>query len=243
MHVTLRDTFSVDRNRQFGTTLRVVNSRRGASCHIDKFRQGFTLIEVVAVIAMLSVLFAMSAVIIQFLLRSDQTVSQQAVLELTLLKLSQQFRDDVHAATTVGTDEPQPPDALELLGTAPTSIRVKYQVDGEKLIRELMEGDHAVNREVFRLPDCQIQFRTESMEAEQAKAGMESRFLVLSIDRWGLAITPQQQQGRGKRRLSVQAQLGRDQRVLAPLLLAPSKKRSAPDQPADAEKAAGETQP
>ena len=180
-------------------------------------RHGFTLIEMVAVISMLSILFTMTGVIIQFLLRTDQTVSQQTVLEMTLLKVSRQFRDDVHSATqsSLGPDKQASGELMELSGPAPGSTRVKYRVDGATVIRESLDGDHLANREVFRLPDCQIQFRSESTEAQQANAG-GPRFLVLSIDRGGLAITPQQQT-RGKRQLTVLAELSRDQRILMPL--------------------------
>lgn len=201
------------------------------SCRLTA-RYGFTLIEMVTVISLLSVLFTMTGVMIQFLLRSEQTVSQQAVLEMTLLNVSQQFRDDVHAAIKVGTtDDNSAATELELVGPIPQSIRVKYRVEGMTVIRESSKGDQPANREVYRLPECQIQIRRESKGEEQSKSGTGSKFIELSIDRGGLAITPQQQVVHGKRQLTVLAELARDQRILKSLS-GPPKKDSA----ADAEK-------
>lgn len=199
-----------------------------------RIRHGFTLIEIVTVIAMLSILLTMTGVIIQSLLRSDQTVSQQAVLEMTLLRVSQQFRDDVHSATTLGPepDKQFSAEAMELLGPQPGSIRLKYHIDGATVIRESFEGDQLANREVFRLPDCQVQFRSEPIDAGPANADKRTRFLVLSIDRGGLAITPQQPSVRGNRQLTVVAELARDQRILMPLKPGPAQKAAD----ADAEK-------
>ena len=137
-------------------------------------------------------------------------MSQQAVLELTLFELSRQFRDDVHVAIQYGPmiEDQLPGDSLQLSGPLPGSSRVEYRVAGETLIRESFHGDQSVAREVYRLPECQIQFRSEAIDTQQAAVDKQPRFLVLDIDRAGLAIMPQQQPVRRKRKLAVVAELG-----------------------------------
>lgn len=170
-------------------------------------RRGFSLIHMVTVIGMMSILMTMSGVIIQSLLRSDQSVSRQATLEMTLLELSRQFRDDVHAANPRGLKEanPAPTDSLEL--SAPRSSRVTYRVKDETVIRESFNGDQATGREVYRVPDCDVQFRREASD------GKQSRFIALDIDRAGLTMMPQQKSAQSKRKLTVVAELGRNLRI------------------------------
>ncbi len=170
-------------------------------------RRGFSLIHMVTVIGMMSILMTMSGVIIQSLLRSDQSVSRQAALEMTLLELSRQFRDDVHAANPMDLKEakPAPTDSLEL--SAPRSSRVTYRVKDETVIRESFNGDQATGREVYRVPDCGVQFRSEASDGDQ------DRLFALDIDRSGLTMTPQQKSAMGKRKLTVVAELGRNLRI------------------------------
>ncbi len=170
-------------------------------------RRGFSLIHMVTVIGMMSILMTMSGVLIQSLLRSDQSVSRQAVLEMTLLKLSRQFRDDVHAANPKDLKEanPTPTDSLEL--KFPRLTRVTYHFKDETVIRESFTGDQATGREVYRVPDCEVQFRSEANEGDQA------RFLALDIDRSGLTMSPQQKSAMGKRKLTVVAEPGRNLKI------------------------------
>lgn len=179
-------------------------------------RCGFTLIHMLTVIAMMSILLTMTGVIFQFLLRSDQSVSRQSVLELTILELSRQFRDDVHSASNSqfapSINEEASSDLLELSGPTPESSRVRYRVATESLVREVLKGDAVARREVYRLPECEILFASEPIDAKA-----RSQFLVLSIDRAGLTMMPQQRSVQGHRNLTVVAELGRAARLLASL--------------------------
>ena len=186
------------------------HSARGARLQAGRrqsSRSGFSLIHMVTVIGMMSILMTMSGVLIQSLLRSDQSVSRQGALEMTLLKLSHQFRDDVHAARELDLkqDNVVPTDSLEL--SASQSSRVTYRVVDETVIRESLNGNQRTGREVYRVPDCKVQFRSEANDGDQP------RFLALDIDRPGLTMTPQQKSAMGKRNLTIVAELGRNLKI------------------------------
>jgi hypothetical protein len=176
---------------------------------------------------MMSILMMMTGVTIQILLRSEHSVSQQASLELTLLRLSRQFRDDVHAATQYG---PKADDQwrhgrhgsfLELSGAHPESHRVEYRLAVDGLTRLTFEGEQDVASERYRLPECEIRFRRETTDGNEAKSEKATRFLTLEIDREGLTTTPQPQSTRFERnaadrvsrKFTVVAELGRDLRM------------------------------
>ncbi len=166
-------------------------------------RRGFSLIHMLVVIGMLSILMTMSGVIIQSLLRTEESVSRQATLEMTILDLSRRFRDDVHDAQSIAPrDDNSMP--LELSGLH--SNRVIYRVKDEIVIRESFHADQATGSEVFRMPDCDVQFRSQSGDDG-------TNLLAMDVVRTGLTITPHRKSTGSKRTLSIVAELGRNRRI------------------------------
>ncbi len=181
-------------------------------------RRGVSLIELMVVIAVISILFGMVGVVFHRLFLAEQVAMRAALTERTVSRLSDQIRRDVHAATDAkqGVTEDGLPPRLELsttpdaaTGTAAAPI-VVYSIDDGSVLRELVVDGKASSREVYRLPECQIRFPAATNEATAAMVG-------LIIERQGSTVTPQPQAVRPRRSLVIEAALGRDNRLAAAL--------------------------
>lgn len=82
-------------------------------------RNGYSLIEMLAVISVLSVMVALATVTIALLIRSERAGGESVVAAQAAHRLARQFRDDVHAAhdATISFKAPgQPALSLETRG-------------------------------------------------------------------------------------------------------------------------------
>ena len=169
-------------------------------------RRGFTLIELMVVIAIISVIFSLVGAVFQRLFLSEQSAMRAALDEQTVSRLADQFRRDIHAATfaEIDTQREGATGSLGLFEANRDQPAIVYVVLTDEVIREQRAADATVShREVFRLPECRISFATQVAEAEVS-------FISLSIARQHSTITPQPQATRPYRTLAVEAALGRD---------------------------------
>jgi len=169
-------------------------------------RRGFTLIELMVVIAIISVIFSLVGAVFQRLFLSEQSAMRAALVEQTVSRLADQFRRDIHAATfaEIDTQREGATGSLGLFEANRDQPAIVYVVLTDEVIREQRAADATVShREVFRLPECRISFATQVAEAEVS-------FISLSIARQHSTITPQPQATRPYRTLAVEAALGRD---------------------------------
>lgn len=169
-------------------------------------QKGFTLIELMVVIAIISVIFSLVGAVFQRLFLSEQSAMRAALVEQTVSRLADQFRRDIHAATfaEIDTQREGATGSLGLFEANRDQPAIVYVVLTDEVIREQRAADATVShREVFRLPECRISFATQVAEAEVS-------FISLSIARQHSTITPQPQATRPYRTLAVEAALGRD---------------------------------
>ena len=181
-------------------------------------RRGFSLIELMVVIAIVSVIFSLVGAVFQRLFLSEQSALRAALIERTVSRLSEQFRRDVHVATDATRDgslqaetttlslsrlsDTSGKNALEASAIPPGSV--VYVLRPNEVIREQRAADAKVTqREVYRLPDCRVSF-PEPTEADGVP------FVSLAIERQYSTITPQPQSARPYRTLVVEAALARD---------------------------------
>ena len=178
-------------------------------------RRGFTLIELMVVIAIVTVILSLVGAVFQRLFLSEQTAMRAALIERTVSRLADQFRRDIHAATgaSIDTNREGATGALELFEANRDQPAVVYVARTDEVIREQHAADASVtHREVFRLPDCRVSFFDQ---AEQP----DVPFVSLAIERQHSTITPQPQAARPYRTLVVEAALGRDNRLTTKLKL------------------------
>jgi prepilin-type N-terminal cleavage/methylation domain-containing protein len=131
-------------------------------------RPGYTLIEMLAVISLLSAVFLMVAQLLFGLMQAEQASTRDAVFDRRLADLALQWRSDLYAAAAVTMDD----GGQRLDCIAPGGQSVRYVVAEDAIVRTA-EGPPA-HRELYRLPGTQPAFR---------RGGDEARTLELVIDR------------------------------------------------------------
>ena len=172
-------------------------------------RRGFTLIELMVVIAIITVIFSLVGAVFQRLFLSEQSAMRAALIEHTVSRLADQFRRDIHAATfaEIDTQREGATGSLGLFEANRDQPAIVYVILTDEVLREQRAADNRVShREVYRLPECRASFAVQVAEADVS-------FISLSIERQHSTITPQPQATRPYRTLVVEAALARDNRL------------------------------
>ena len=119
-------------------------------------RRGYTLVEMVVVISMLTMIISLAGMTFHLLLRTDKAVLQASVTERTISRLAILFREDVHRAETgvIDTQEEQTPQRLSL--EVPGRDPVRYVVTEAGIVRLTLEHGAVIARDDFVLPECEV---------------------------------------------------------------------------------------
>lgn len=127
----------------------------------NALRQGYSLIELVVVMSMLSVLLALTGTTFYFLMRSEKSVTQSLVTERSVSRLANQFRDDVHQSIRCEQAGGVGEKKTELTLKTDDQHQVQYRTTKGGLTRYQVEAGNAVAREDYRLPECEIHFESD----------------------------------------------------------------------------------
>ncbi len=114
-------------------------------------RRAFTLIEMVAVIAVSSAVMGVGVVMLIALLKSEGSSRRHLDYCKSLNRLDEQFRADVHAAAAARLDASG--DDLELAPPAPSKTLIRYRCQPKEITREEIEGGKTLRRETYALPE------------------------------------------------------------------------------------------
>jgi type II secretory pathway pseudopilin PulG len=120
------------------------------------YRAAYSLIELVTVIAMISIVMSSSTLLFVTMLRSERNTSVAVVEQQTLARLATQFRRDVHQAksaalTAAGDGSP------ELTLIAGTSEPIRYRIAGDRVERMAPVAD-GLHRESYRIRHAAWEF-------------------------------------------------------------------------------------
>jgi prepilin-type N-terminal cleavage/methylation domain-containing protein len=113
-------------------------------------RRGFTFVEMLVTMAVVSMVFATVVVVVALLWRAHDNVRDESARSAAVARLVAQLRADAHVADTatlVSADG----ETQNLLQLRSGTSRVEYRRDAERMIRTAFENDRAVHREVFWL--------------------------------------------------------------------------------------------
>lgn len=118
-------------------------------------RQGYSLIELSVVIALLGGLLSFVGLMLHTLLQTEQTARHSAEVRITLQNLEQQLRADVSQSAQAVLDV----NAQRLQLTQTDGTTLGYTLAEARVQRERFDaqGDLA-HREVFRLRGCELQW-------------------------------------------------------------------------------------
>jgi type II secretory pathway pseudopilin PulG len=112
-------------------------------------RRGYTLIEMMAVMAGVTALIGLGVATINSLFLIERNTRQATEDGLALERLADGFRDDLHAAVRPAGTDPEKPGAVPSLGVdLPGGERVEYRTDGPALFitRKRPEGEPRLER-------------------------------------------------------------------------------------------------
>lgn len=124
-------------------------------------RSGKSLIELMVVIVVLSVVLTVTAQLLAAMMRADVR-SRDAVAERTQRqRLTQQFRDDAHAAQSAELldDRPDEPGIVFVFAAAEP---VAYRAAGDRILRIVGEGDPERVADRLRLSSAEAQFAVDA---------------------------------------------------------------------------------
>jgi type II secretory pathway component PulJ len=113
-------------------------------------RPGFTLFEIILVVAGASMIVATCAMLLHVLLRLDTVGRSHLNDASTVSRLARQFREDVRTASKADRT-PESNQAPRLTLTTPGAPTVIYQVESDRLLRLESLGDKVVRRESYSI--------------------------------------------------------------------------------------------
>ncbi|QDT46355.1 hypothetical protein Pan258_03730 [Symmachiella dynata] len=121
-------------------------------------RRGISLIEMIVVIGASSIILMVGAGMLHTLMRSERVATESLVHATNHARLAEQFRDDIHAATTATIQgEPGADYALQI--TTPNAAEIAYSQQGRLLVRKETVAKQPPRHEQFQLPaDVRIRF-------------------------------------------------------------------------------------
>lgn len=196
-----------------------------------KHRRGASLVELMVVVSMLTVVLGMVGVLFHRLFQAELIAAKATVTEVTTMRLADQFRRDIHEASTVkrsgGSGET--PATLELNGRDDT-MTVLYTAAVNKVQREVKQQQAIVARETYRLPGCRVTFpEPEAATPANGDAPMQQPAMVtLYLERPHATVSSSNQAKLPLRGIVIDAELGRDHRLAASISRAPRDEEAKP---------------
>jgi len=124
--------------------------KSGAAECGSRSRAGMSLIEVVVVISTLAALMSFATVLLGLLFRADHAGHDALAVQLSITRLSRQFRDDAHSALNVDVASVNP-GAVEL--TLDDGQRVSWIASEAAITRTARQDDAVVARDAYVLSE------------------------------------------------------------------------------------------
>jgi type II secretory pathway pseudopilin PulG len=114
-------------------------------------RRATTLIEMIAVIALSSIIMGIIGIILNGAWRVENAMENQRVVMESIARFAAQFRDDVHRARSAEVSRGSSASTLTL--TLPDERKIEYSIGAEAIERSVRQGDQIVQRESYTLQD------------------------------------------------------------------------------------------
>jgi prepilin-type N-terminal cleavage/methylation domain-containing protein len=143
-------------------------------------KRGFTLVELIATIAASGVLLVLATGVMHRMMRFESKSRQRASVHLAAVRLSHDFRYDVHQANgfKIGDSDDQQP-TIRL--TLPEGSDVTYQVAGQRVLREQRLDNQQVARETYEFP-ADHQMRFSDSDARMAELTIVHNLPIVGVE-------------------------------------------------------------
>ncbi len=129
-------------------------------------RRAVTLIEMMAVIALSSIVMGLVGVTLHSAWQIERAMDNHRLVLDSIGRLAQQFRDDVHAAQTVGTSPNS--SAKKFTLNLSDEKQIEYQGAADAMQRLERDRDQIVRRESYTLPpEAAVDWQIESLGKRQ----------------------------------------------------------------------------
>ena len=163
-------------------------------------RRGFSLVELLATITVLTILLGLCAGMIRLLLKLDQTGRDALAISAATNQLARDFRSDAHEAASLTL-----PDLAgdRVAWTRTDGSKVEYIIRPNDLLREVSQAGKLRHREIYR--------RSARTVFSFASSPSEGRPLVSIVIR-PIADTNRSSNGRVEQ---IDAEFSRNQRLIA----------------------------
>ena len=123
---------------------------------------GYTLVEMMVVVAITSLVLSSVAVALHSLYRVDRRMRSHMVNTTTLTRLSLQLRRDAHRAVSVEKIDGENGVSKLMLALTDGNV-VQYEAGPGRLLRIARSGEDVRHREVYRLPKkAGVRWKTEA---------------------------------------------------------------------------------
>jgi Tfp pilus assembly protein FimT len=140
-----------------GVSRMKITNKKILSRNQTKSRRGFTLIQMVVTISLMSLILTINISAMVSLMKKNQSVSFYAVHRNNMNRLSLQFRKDIHQADNISIIKKD--DSTELIIRKNEFEQIVYKQSGNILNREDKSKGKRLSTEVFRfMPETTIEF-------------------------------------------------------------------------------------
>lgn len=164
---------------------------------------GWTLIELLATMALLTAMTGISAKILTTLLRSERNGTEHVARLVTVSRLARQFRADVHAAIDlqVSADNPQQP-LVRITGK--DQRKIQYEIQPRGILRtEQRPAQPVASHDPLRLPGTRFRI---------VESATPPRLLTLVVETPDTFALDPKQPADNAREVRIDAIVGRDYR-------------------------------
>ncbi len=143
-------------------------------------QRGFTLVEMIVTISTASVLLMLATGVVHSTMRFESMSRQRAEVHRAAVRLSHDFRHDVHRANGFRiSDRADQPHTIRL--TLPEGSEVTYQVTRQRVLREQRLGAQQVARETYDFPaNYQVMFSQSA--PQMAELTVEHHLQLVGVD-------------------------------------------------------------
>lgn len=130
---------------------------------------GVSLIEMLLMISLISVIFAVGVTMLAFLMRAELQGTARIQKSFNLQRLSNQFREDVAVARKASISTEDNSEILKLNLDAGSNIvySAGENRNGRFIIREKTFSDQSISRNEYQITELRLQFNIENLKQRQ----------------------------------------------------------------------------